>query len=84
MAEPENLGQDRLATRRTVLTEIPIILNSEQPLAIFREHTETTMATPTTTTPSPSPDELAIQRRGRRHIPIVFSPDIDTIKQVII
>lgn len=84
MAELENLEQDRLVTRRTVLTEIPIILNSEQPLANFRERTGTNMATPTTATPSPSPDELAIQRRGRRHIPIVFSPDTNIIKQVII
>lgn len=29
-----------------------------------------------------SPDELVIQQRGRRVLPIVFSPDIDTIKQV--
>lgn len=33
-------------------------------------------------TPSPSPDELVIQQRGRRKIPVTFSPDIDTIKQV--
>jgi len=33
-------------------------------------------------TPSPSPDELIIQQRGRRKIPVTFSPDIDTIKQV--
>jgi len=32
-------------------------------------------------TPSPSPDELIIQQRGRRKIPVTFSPDIDTIKQ---
>jgi len=35
-------------------------------------------------TPSPSPDELIIQQRGRRKIPVTFSPDIDTIKQVSI
>lgn len=34
--------------------------------------------------PRVSPDELAIRRRGRRRIPVVFSPDIDDIKQVII
>lgn len=83
MAEPVNLEQDRSGTRRTVLTEIPIIFDSEQSLVNFRERTGTNMLTPATTTPSPSPDELAIQRRGRRHIPIVFSPDIDIIKQVI-
>jgi len=33
-------------------------------------------------TPSPSPDELIIQQRGRRKIPVTFSPDIDAIKQV--
>lgn len=33
-------------------------------------------------TPSPSPDELIIQQRGRRKIPVTFSPDIDSIKQV--
>lgn len=33
-------------------------------------------------TPSPSPDELVIQQRGRRKIPVTFSPDIDAIKQV--
>jgi len=33
-------------------------------------------------TPSPSPDELIIQQRGRRKIPVTFSPDIDTVKQV--
>ncbi|CAH1737575.1 hypothetical protein AGLY_003242 [Aphis glycines] len=32
-------------------------------------------------TPSPSPDELIIQQRGRRKIPVTFSPDIDAIKQ---
>lgn len=35
-------------------------------------------------TPNSSPDELVIQQRGRRKVPIVFSPDIDVIKQVII
>lgn len=35
-------------------------------------------------TPSPSPDELIIQQRGRRKIPVTFSPDIDAIKQVTI
>lgn len=35
-------------------------------------------------TPSPSPDELIIQQRGRRKIPVTFSPDIDAIKQVSI
>lgn len=35
-------------------------------------------------TPSPSPDELIIQQRGRRKIPVTFSPDIDAIKQVLI
>lgn len=35
-------------------------------------------------TPSPSPDELIIQQRGRRKIPVTFSPDIDAIKQVCI
>lgn len=34
-------------------------------------------------TPSPSPDELIIQQRGRRKIPITFSPDIDVIKQQV-
>lgn len=34
-------------------------------------------------TPSPSPDELIIQQRGRRKIPVTFSPDIDTIKQQV-
>lgn len=34
-------------------------------------------------TPSPSPDELIIQQRGRRKIPITFSPDIDIIKQQV-
>lgn len=33
-------------------------------------------------TPGPSPDELIIQQRGRRKIPVTFSPDIDVIKQV--
>lgn len=84
MAEPLNSEQDRQVTRRTVLTEIPILLDSEQSLANFRERTGTSMPISITSTPSPSPDELAIQQRGRRHIPIVFSPDIDIIKQVII
>lgn len=35
-------------------------------------------------TPNSSPDELVIQQRGRRKVPIVFSPDIDVVKQVII
>lgn len=32
--------------------------------------------------PSPSPDEMIIRQRGRRHIPITFSPDIDELKRV--
>nr|CAD7257508.1 unnamed protein product [Timema shepardi] len=30
--------------------------------------------------PSPSPDELIIQQRGRRRIPVTWSPDIDSKK----
>ena len=29
-------------------------------------------------TPSPSPDEMAIQARGRRKVPLTFSPDLTT------
>ena len=29
-------------------------------------------------TPSPSPDEMAIQARGRRRVPLTFSPDLTT------
>ena len=29
-------------------------------------------------TPSPSPDEMAIQARGRRRVPLTFSPDLAT------
>lgn len=29
-----------------------------------------------------NPDEFIIQQRGRRKMPVVFSPDIDIIKQV--
>lgn len=39
---------------------------------------------PSIMTPCSSPDELVIQQRGRRKIPVIFSPDIDDIKQVII
>lgn len=31
--------------------------------------------------PSPSPDELVIQQRGRRKLPVTFSPDIDQNKR---
>lgn len=31
-------------------------------------------------TPSPSPDELVIQQRGRKSLPLVWSPDIDKNK----
>ncbi|XP_053978233.1 uncharacterized protein LOC128876137 isoform X2 [Hylaeus volcanicus] len=31
--------------------------------------------------PAPSPDELVIQKRGRRRRPIVWSPDLDTCKR---
>lgn len=31
--------------------------------------------------PSPSPDELIIQQRGRRRVPVTWSPDIDATKQ---
>ncbi|XP_075233373.1 uncharacterized protein LOC142331380 [Lycorma delicatula] len=32
-------------------------------------------------TPSPSPDELVIQQRGRRRLPVTWSPDIDFQKR---
>lgn len=32
--------------------------------------------------PSPSPDEMIIRQRGRRRIPVTFSPDIDELKRV--
>jgi len=32
---------------------------------------------PNLTTPNPSPDEMVIQARGRRQIPLTFSPDIN-------
>lgn len=31
--------------------------------------------------PSPSPDEMVIQQRGRRHLPVTWSPDIEQSKQ---
>ncbi|KAJ9579751.1 hypothetical protein L9F63_004588 [Diploptera punctata] len=31
--------------------------------------------------PSPSPDEMVIQQRGRRRMPVTWSPDIDQTKQ---
>lgn len=31
--------------------------------------------------PSPSPDEMIIRQRGRRRIPVTFSPDIDELKR---
>ena len=31
--------------------------------------------------PSPSPDEMVIQQRGRRRMPVTWSPDIDQAKQ---
>jgi len=37
---------------------------------------------PSVLTPSPSPDEMVIQQRGRRRIPVVWSPDIDELKKV--
>lgn len=33
--------------------------------------------------PSPSPDEMIIRQRGRRRIPLTFSPDIDELKRVL-
>uniref|UniRef100_A0A8D9AHK5 Uncharacterized protein n=1 Tax=Cacopsylla melanoneura TaxID=428564 RepID=A0A8D9AHK5_9HEMI len=33
-------------------------------------------------TPSPSPDELVIQQRGRKSLPLVWSPDIDKNKML--
>lgn len=31
--------------------------------------------------PSPSPDELIIQQRGRRRMPVTWSPDVDCRKR---
>lgn len=31
--------------------------------------------------PAPSPDEMVIQKRGRRRRTIVWSPDLDTCKR---
>lgn len=33
------------------------------------------------TSPAPSPDELVIQQRGRRKLPVTWSPDIDANKR---
>ncbi|XP_065207870.1 uncharacterized protein LOC135836768 [Planococcus citri] len=43
---------------------------------------EGTNLLPTTfLSPSPSPDEMIIRQRGRRRIPVTFSPDIDELKR---
>lgn len=82
MAESENPVQNRRVTRRA-FSEMPV-LNDPQSLENFRggaSNLGNNMPNPMT--PSSSPDELVIQRRGRREIPVIFSPDIDIIKQVI-
>ncbi|XP_050521064.1 uncharacterized protein LOC126894243 [Daktulosphaira vitifoliae] len=83
--EPTN----RIMTR-SVLAEIPTRLgrlSMTDPNQGRTDHhvniMNTTIANMPTSmmTPSPSPDELIIQQRGRRKIPVTFSPDIDSIKQ---
>ncbi|XP_025413095.1 uncharacterized protein LOC112685433 [Sipha flava] len=87
---PFNPEPTRMMTR-SVLAEIPTRLgrlSMTEPNGLGRnDHHVNIMNTtisnfPTSMmTPSPSPDELIIQQRGRRKIPVTFSPDIDAIKQ---
>lgn len=36
---------------------------------------------PGLSSPAPSPEELVIQQRGRRRLPVTWSPDIDATKR---
>ncbi|KAK6621081.1 hypothetical protein RUM43_011387 [Polyplax serrata] len=76
-------------TTRSILTEIPprvgpIVINGNenprnpaQTLAIpFNVN-----HSPSFSSPAPSPEELVIQQRGRRRLPVTWSPDIDETKR---
>lgn len=50
----------------------------------FFEGTAAATVPTTFLSPSPSPDEMIIRQRGRRRIPVIFSPDIDDLKRVCV
>ncbi|KAL0266792.1 UNVERIFIED_CONTAM: hypothetical protein PYX00_009241 [Menopon gallinae] len=74
-------------TTRSALAEIParldfkIILVAVTPGANGGGILNVTNRTTDATSPAPSPDELVIQQRGRRKLPVTWSPDIDANKR---
>jgi len=59
-----------------VLDDVPVnntpLLDTEQDRIRWNVNFD-----PNLTTPNPSPDEMVIQARGRRQVPLTFSPDIN-------
>ncbi|GLH12338.1 Uncharacterized protein GBIM_17070 [Gryllus bimaculatus] len=96
-ANPDQPMQAARRATRSALAEIPLRLNmlTVQEIGEVPPLAQTQLATPQAVwplnvnvnvpssymSPSPSPDEMVIQQRGRRRMPVTWSPDLDAAKQ---